>query len=90
MDDVERRHAMDWVVQQETVQGWRLVSRTEHGAVFERGDKPNHVLHLLLTVFTCGLWAVIWLLLAISSKTVRKQMWVDEEGVVQQTEPRVV
>lgn len=26
---------------------------------------PNHVLHLLLTLFSCGLWAPVWLLLAI-------------------------
>jgi hypothetical protein len=31
------------------------------------GQKPNHVLHLLLTVFTAGLWGVVWLLLAAGS-----------------------
>jgi hypothetical protein len=27
---------------------------------------PNHVLHLLLTVFTCGWWLPIWLIVAIA------------------------
>lgn len=26
---------------------------------------PNHILHLLLTVFTAGLWIPIWIILAI-------------------------
>jgi len=35
--------------------------------VMATGQKPNHVLHLLLTVFTAGLWGVVWLLLAAGS-----------------------
>ncbi|WP_213001950.1 hypothetical protein [Winogradskya consettensis] len=27
--------------------------------------KTNHVLHLLLTLVTCGFWAPVWLILAI-------------------------
>jgi len=27
--------------------------------------QTNHVLHLLLTVFTCGLWAPMWLIVTI-------------------------
>ncbi len=26
---------------------------------------PNHILHLLLTVFTGGLWVIFWILLSI-------------------------
>jgi hypothetical protein len=25
----------------------------------------QHILHLLLTVFTCGLWAPVWIILAV-------------------------
>jgi len=28
---------------------------------------PNHVLHLLLTLFTAGLWLVVWILIALSA-----------------------
>jgi hypothetical protein len=24
-------------------------------------EPPNHILHLLLAVFTCGLWAIVWI-----------------------------
>lgn len=26
---------------------------------------PNHLLHLVLTVITCGLWAPVWIAVAI-------------------------
>lgn len=27
-------------------------------------QKPNHLLHLLLTVFTAGLWLIVWIIIA--------------------------
>jgi hypothetical protein len=54
---------------------WDGVRWTEHvvpqapvaaGATVVQG--PNHVLHALLTVFTCGFWAPIWLFVALSNK----------------------
>jgi hypothetical protein len=52
------------------------------------GDKVNHVLHLLLSVVTAGLWLVVWLLIASHSSPERRhilsidengQTWVDNE-----------
>ena len=28
-------------------------------------EKPNHILHLLLSVVTCGWWLIIWFLISI-------------------------
>ena len=28
------------------------------------GTKPNHVLHLILTILTAGLWAIVWVVVA--------------------------
>ena len=28
------------------------------------GTTPNHVLHLILTIFTAGLWGIVWILIA--------------------------
>lgn len=30
-------------------------------------EKPNHLLHLLLSIVTGGLWLIVWLLVSISS-----------------------
>jgi Uncharacterised protein family UPF0547 len=29
---------------------------------------PNHLLHLVLTVLTCGVWGVVWLVVALNEK----------------------
>lgn len=31
-----------------------------------RGKGVNHVLHLLLTIFTGGLWLPVWIILALA------------------------
>ena len=42
-----------------------------HGDVLARANTPNHILHLLLTVVTGGLWVVVWLWLSIGPKSWR-------------------
>lgn len=51
--------------------GWRIESQTPIQAVMVRGRRPNHVLHLLLTIVTMGLWLPVWLVLALTSKEQR-------------------
>lgn len=29
------------------------------------GKTPNHILHLILTFFTSGVWAIVWIFLVI-------------------------
>lgn len=31
-------------------------------------EKPNHILHLLLTIFTVGAWVIVWIALAMNPK----------------------
>jgi len=30
--------------------------------------KPNHVLHLLLTIITVGLWGLVWIFVSITGQ----------------------
>jgi hypothetical protein len=34
-------------------------------------DRPNHVLHLILTLVTFGLWGFVWLAVAIGNTQTR-------------------
>lgn len=36
------------------------------------GCETSHILHLLLTVITGGLWGVVWILVALSNSMKRK------------------
>ena len=40
----------------------------EHGNVLARAKGTNHILHLLLTIVTGGLWAVVWLFASMGKK----------------------
>lgn len=37
-------------------------------------DRPNHILHLLLSVVTCGLWIPIWIIIAGKSNLSRVEV----------------
>lgn len=41
---------------------------------------PNHALHFVATLCTCGLWAMVWLIVAIVNT--RRVEYVNAYGVV--------
>ena len=45
--------------------GQRLESRSDFQAVLVEGHRVNHVLHLLLSLVTFGLWFIVWVSLAV-------------------------
>jgi hypothetical protein len=45
-----------------------------------RGHRPNHVLHLILTLITLGIWAIVWILVTILGGEKRAVVSVDEYG----------
>lgn len=60
--------------------GWRVESRTEHQAVLVSGHRPNHVLHAILTLFLCGTWALVWIIVALTTREDRIVYTVDQYG----------
>lgn len=44
------------------------------------GRRVNHLLHLALTVFTFGLWAIVWIVLAMTGGEERELVSVNEWG----------
>ena len=60
----------------------RVESRSSTQAVVVFGHPPNHVLHAIITIFSCGLWAVVWIIEASTTKERRMTVTVDREGNV--------
>lgn len=61
--------------------GYRPESQTETQAVMVSGHRPNHILHLILTILTGGLWGIfVWLPIAVFGGEKRKVITVDEYG----------
>ena len=47
-----------------------------------QGKPVNHVLHAILTIFTCALWGIVWIVLSLTGGEKRYQLIVDEYGNV--------
>ena len=82
MSEADRVAALDEAVAKNVRAGWRVESRGQYQAVVVKGSKPNHILHLILSIVTLGLWIPVWILLTITSKVKRDTLTVDVDGVV--------
>lgn len=79
----ERRAILAQQLQQAAMRQLRVESTTEFQAVLVQGRPVNHVLHAILTIFTCLAWGIVWIVLAITGGETRWQLIVDEFGNVQ-------
>lgn len=84
MQPDQRKAMLAQAVGRWVASGWRVESQMDFQAVLVGGKSANHVLHLLLTVFTCGLWAIVWLIVGLSSGEKRKVITVDDYGQILQ------
>ena len=82
VDAETRRAALAQRLQKAQGDGWRVESQTEFSASLAKGHRPNHLLHLVLTVLTLELWAIVWIILAITNKEKHRFLAVDEQGNV--------
>lgn len=76
----QRKAELGRAVASWTAGGSRVESMTDYQAVMVSGKPVNHVLHLLLSVFTCGAWAFVWIYLAVTGGESRSVLHVDEWG----------
>ena len=76
----ERHELLARAVANEIRQGWRVESQTDYQAVIVSGQRPNHVLHLILTLITFGLWAIVWIALVAFGGEKRGVIEIDPYG----------
>src|SRR4051812_43428975 len=62
--------------------GWRVESSTGDTVVLVKGRRANHILHLLLTLVTCGLWLIVWAIVGLETGEKRIVLRQDSDGVV--------
>lgn len=60
--------------------GWRVESQSPEQAVLGKGHRPNHILHLILTILTLGLWLIVWIIVSATGGEKRKTVSVDPNG----------
>lgn len=81
----EARAALDRAVAQELATGAQLESQTSTNAVLRRGKPVNHILHLILSVLTAGIWLIVWAILVATNKPQRIVLSLNEQGQVERT-----
>ena len=79
----ERKALLAQQLQSASARGLRIESQSEFQAVMVEGQRVNHVLHAIITIFSCGLWGIVWIILAVTGGEKREMVVVDEFGNVQ-------
>ena len=78
----QQKRSLAGAVQREVFRGYRIESQTDFNAVLIKGKRPNHVLHLILTIITAGLWAFVWIIVWAANRESRLMLSVDDYGNV--------
>lgn len=82
LSDQEQAQRLSVAVAAQVARGARVESQTQDQAIVVFGKPVNHVLHLILTLVTCGAWALVWVILAIAGGEKRHVVRVDQYGNV--------
>lgn len=75
----ERLHV---AVNQELRAGWQVVSQTPTAVRLQKGHPTSHLLHLVLSVLTMGLWIPVWIFMAVVAGEKNKTLYLDKNGNV--------
>lgn len=60
----------------------RIESYSDLSAVIVIGKPINHLLHLVATIITFGLWSLVWLILVLTAGEKRELIRVNESGEI--------
>jgi Protein of unknown function (DUF2510) len=81
MSDDQRAEILNQALATAVARGGRIESHSRFQAVVVRGRPVNHVLHAILTLFTC-LWGIVWLIVGTTGGERREVVQVDPYGNV--------
>lgn len=76
----QRTDRLNRTVQQYVAWGWRIQSQGPTQAQMVKGHRTNHILHLILTIITLGIWAIVWIGMVAFGGEKYKLISVDEYG----------
>lgn len=86
LDMLSRLSILEAKITQTAALGYSVVSKNKDlvsCTMVKPAEQTNHVLHLLMTLFTCGFWVIVWFILAASdAKAITVNIFVDNCGNV--------
>ena len=69
-------------------QGFRVESQTDTAATLIKGERVNHVLHLILSIVTLGAWLIVWAILTRFGGRTYVTLQVGPAGAIHETRRR--
>lgn len=78
--DEERKAILEKRIIDETRTGWHVRHQSSYFVALVRGKKPNHILHLLLSLITFGIWLPVWLILGLTMEEKIQTIEIDTFG----------
>ncbi|MCY4072576.1 MAG: hypothetical protein OXG60_14880 [Chloroflexi bacterium] len=81
VSEEKRRQIFEEQIMMHQANGKRLESQIGFQAVLVTEVKVNHLMHLILTLLTGGLWALLWIYFALARKEIREILQVDDYGM---------
>jgi len=79
--------ALDTEIGRYVAKGYKLEYRHGNTAVIAFGKRPNHVLHLILSIITFGLWLIVWLIVSLTGGEKRRLLVLEADGSVSYRKP---
>ena len=76
----ERKELLARTIAGQIANGARVESQSDFQAVVVKGKPVNHVLHLIVSLFTLLLWVPVWIVMTIVGGEKRSMVTVDEYG----------
>jgi hypothetical protein len=76
----ERSEILNREILRYTSKGWRVQSQGPTQAQLVKGKNHSHLLHLILTLLTLGVWLLVWIPLALFGGEKHKLIAVNEYG----------
>ena len=86
LTDSARTALLDAEVAEWIREGWRVESRSSFQAIMVSGRRVNHLLHLVISLVTAGLWIFIWIVLVLTGGENRELLLVDAYGQISSEE----
>jgi hypothetical protein len=83
VDAEARKHKLDQAVVEAVVNArGRVAYQSDEMAVVVTGLPVNHLLHLVLTLITGGVWALVWIFVSVTGGEHTSTFRVDDQGTV--------
>lgn len=84
MLDMQTRAALDAYAARKVAHGYRVEPLSDTSFVLVKQKRIRHVLHLVLTLLTGGVWGLVWLVIFLRNKPHRTVVTVDEYGRIRE------